>query len=246
VISALIEKDKTLVANVSGYQKLVGKLIYLSHTRPDIAYAVHFLSQFMHEPLNVHLQVALRLLRYLKNSPGKGILFTKGSSFEPIAYADSDWGKCTSSRKSVSGYCVFLGKCLVEWRSKKQRCVSRSTAEAEYRSMCDASCDVLWLLNVLAELNISVSLPINLFCDNTAAISIAANPVFHNKTKHFELDLYFLREKISSGVIKTVGVKTDNQLADIFTKGLLPSQHKVLCSSLGLYDPFENKIEAGC
>ncbi|XP_022014404.1 uncharacterized mitochondrial protein AtMg00810-like [Helianthus annuus] len=220
------------------YQKLVGKLIYLSHTRPDIAYSVHYLSQFMHKTTEAHTQIAFKVLRYLKNAPGAGILFTKGTPFQLTAFADSDWAKCVDSRRSVTGFCILLGGSLVSWKSKKQSVVSRSSAEAEYRSMCSATCEILWLLNLLRELNGAVDIPVELKCDNTATLSIAANPVFHDRTKHFEVDLFFLREKIASGLIKTKGVKTEDQLADIFTKGLLPKTHSEMCKSLGMFNFF--------
>ncbi|KAD4384488.1 hypothetical protein E3N88_24656 [Mikania micrantha] len=238
VITGLCNKHDSVLTNITGYQKLVGKLIHLSHTRPDISYSVHFLSQYMHCPKDSHLRVAMRLLRYLKKSHSKGILFSKGSSFELKSYADSDWAKCTESRKSVTGFCVFLGSSLVSWKSKKQPTISRSTAEAEYRSMCAATCDVIGLINVLQELGVIINLPVSLFCDSSATISIAANPVFHERTKHFELDLFFLREKISSGCIKAEKINSKNQVADIFTKGLLVHQHEYLCNLLGMFDIF--------
>ncbi|KAI3730786.1 hypothetical protein L1987_61963 [Smallanthus sonchifolius] len=238
VLTALCKKDSTPVINISAYQKLVEKLIYLSHTRPDISYSVHYLSQYMHKPLVPHLNVALRLLKYLKKSPGKGILFSKGLVFDLRAYSDSDWGKCLDSRKSITGFCILLGNSLISWKSKKQLTVSRSTAEAEYRAMCAATCEITWLVNVLRELKVNISTLVTLYCDNSAALSIARNPVFHDRTKHFEIDLFFLREKISSGYIRTEGVDSKNQLADIFTKGLLMGQHDFLCSLLHMFDMF--------
>ncbi|XP_022033096.1 uncharacterized mitochondrial protein AtMg00810-like [Helianthus annuus] len=239
VLTHLCEKDNQLLTNITVYQKLVGKLIYLSHTRPDIAYSVHYLSQFMHSPTQAHFKIALRLLRYLKGAPGKGIQFQRGDSLGLRAFSDSDWAKCLGSRKSITGFCVFLGNNLVSWKSKKQSTVSRSSAEAEYRSMCAATCEVMWISNLLKELKVDVNLPILLFCDNTAAISIAANPVFHERTKHFEIDLYFLREKISKGVIQTMGIKSEDQAADIFNKGLSASPHEKVCSLLNMFDCFK-------
>ncbi|XP_076948411.1 uncharacterized protein LOC143620654 [Bidens hawaiensis] len=214
IISNMRKKDDNVLVNLTGYQKLVGKLIYLSHIRPDIAYAVHYLSQYMHKPCNSHLQIAIRLLRYLKSSPGKVF------------------------RKSVTGFCVFLGKSLISWKSKKQDVVSRSSAEAEYRAMCSTNCEIIWIMNLLSELGIKISLPVSLFCDSTVAISIAANPVFHDRTKHFELDLFFLRGKIASGCIKTVNIQSKSQVADVFTKGLLISDHTKMCNLLHMHYVF--------
>ncbi|KAJ0470227.1 putative RNA-directed DNA polymerase [Helianthus annuus] len=238
LVTSKVEKNQELLKNVTGFQKLIGKLIYLSLTRPDISYTVQFLSQFMHSPKEVHLTLALRLLRYLKLSPGKGISFKKSDNLDLFGYADSDWAKCLSTRKSVTCYCIFLGQCLVSWKSKKQNVVSRSTAEAEYRSMCSATCELMLWKNLLSELGINCSLPMALFCDSQAALSIAANPVFHERTKHFELDLHFLREKVSDGIIRTEKVDSDSQLADMFTKGLTVIQHEIACKNLGMSDLF--------
>ncbi|KAJ0480451.1 putative RNA-directed DNA polymerase [Helianthus annuus] len=186
LVSAKLTKDQQPLKNVTGFQRLIGKLIYLSLTRPDISYAVQFLSQFMHCPTEVHLQIALRLLRYLKSSPGSGLLFRKGEKLDLVGFVDSDWAKCLSTRKSVTGFCIYLGNSLVSWKSKKQSTVSRSTGEAEYRAMCSATCEIMWLLNLLREVQVECDLPVKLYCDSKAAISIAANPVFHERTKHFE------------------------------------------------------------
>ncbi|GJY48729.1 putative RNA-directed DNA polymerase [Tanacetum coccineum] len=176
------ESDKC-VTNVTGYQKLVGKLIYLTHTRPNISYVVHCLSQFMLCPLKSHMSLPLRVLRYLKGSRG-------------------------ITRKSISGYCVFCRNSLVSWKSKKQSTLSRSSAEAEYRCMTSATCEML------------------IQC-------------FMKKTKHFEIDVHLVREKVASGVIETVKISSHNQISDIFTKGLDIAQHKKLCKELLLVDMFQ-------
>ncbi|KAJ0764103.1 putative RNA-directed DNA polymerase [Helianthus annuus] len=240
VITSKTDKDNQFLENVNGFQKLIGKLIYLSLTRPDISYAVQFLSQFMHKPCQSHLDIALRLLRYLKQNPGKGVMFRKTDNFDISGYVDSDWGKCTMTRKSVTGFGIFLGDTLVSWKSKKQGIVSRSTAEAEYRAMCSAACEVMWIKNILSELKVFCTLPMRLFCDSKSAISISQNPVFHERTKHFELDLHFLREKIASSIIDPQKIASENQIADIFTKGLNTAQHDALCEKLGLFDMFAN------
>ncbi|GJT06568.1 putative RNA-directed DNA polymerase, partial [Tanacetum coccineum] len=221
---------------INNYQKLVGKLIYLTHTRPDISYVVHVLSQFMHAPLQSHLKLAFRVLRYLKTAPGKGISFNKGSDLNLRVYVDSDWAKCKVTRKSVTGYVVFMGESLVSWKSKKQSMLSKSSAEAEYRAMNSVTCEVMWILKILAELKVNTSLPVPLHCDNSSAIQIAANPVFHERTKHFEIELFFLREKVANGIVKTVKIKSADNSADIFTKGLSVVDHNKFCEYLGLTD----------
>lgn len=227
------KSDKPLVG-INNYQKLVGKLIYLTLTRPDISYAVHCLSQFMHAPLESHLKLAFKVLRYLKGSPGTGISFNPSESLCLKAFADSDWAKCRMTRRSVTGYTVFLGSNLVSWKSKKQSVVARSSAEAEYRAMCTVTCEVIWVLKILDELKVNIELPISVNCDNSSALQIAANPVFHEQTKHFGIDLYFLREKVAAGLIKTVKIKSEENVADLFTKGLSTKIHKGFCDELGL------------
>nr|GEU81376.1 ribonuclease H-like domain-containing protein [Tanacetum cinerariifolium] len=132
--------------NITTYQNLVGKLIYLTHTTPDIAYYVHCLSQHMHALLKSHLQAAFNVLRYLKGSTGKGLMYTyspNSSSDEMVAYADSNWAKCPKTEKYVSSYSVFLNGCLISWKSENHATLLKSSTEAEYRSMAFASCEIV-------------------------------------------------------------------------------------------------------
>lgn len=128
VIQVVESAGDSLITNVIAYQKLVGKLIYLTLTRPNISYAVQCLSQVMHAPLKLHMRLALRVLRYLKSSPGRGMSISKGNLFDLKVFVDVDWGKRLGTRRSVTGFCVYLGNSLVSWKSKKQSTVSRSTA----------------------------------------------------------------------------------------------------------------------
>ncbi|GJX13713.1 ribonuclease H-like domain-containing protein, partial [Tanacetum coccineum] len=196
------EVDKVL-DNITEYQKLIGKLIYLTHTRPDISYYVHCLSQFMHKPLRSHLKIALKVLRYLKGNPGRGVHIVKQPKTSLEAFVDADWAKCLVTKKSVTGFCVKLNGSLVSWKSKKQNTLSKSSAEAKYRAMAFITSEVTWILKVLKDLNWDQVLPVNLFCETQAAIKIAANHVFHERTKHLEIELHFVRENFLSGVIKT-------------------------------------------
>ncbi|XP_071715227.1 uncharacterized mitochondrial protein AtMg00810-like [Rutidosis leptorrhynchoides] len=224
--------NETVLKNLSIYQKLVGKLIYITVTRPDISFAVHVLSQFMHAPTPSHLKLAFRVLKYLKKNPGKGVHYIKGMDLELTAFVDSDWGKNLLSRKSITGFCIFLGSYLVNWKSKKQPTVSRSSAEAEYRAMAALTCELMWLVNLLTELKVTKLIPIKMYCDNVPAMQIAANPVHHERSKHFDIDWHIVREKLNSGFLKTLKVNSDLNNADIFTKGLSFSQHDFLTSSI--------------
>ncbi|GJX74367.1 ribonuclease H-like domain-containing protein [Tanacetum coccineum] len=162
--------DDHLLMNVSNYQRLIGKHIYLTNTRPDITYVVHYLSQYMDSPLNSHLDAALRVLRYIKGSPGSGIQINKTGNLKLRAYADSDYARCPATRKFVSGYCVFLGDSLVTWKSKKQSTLSRSSAEAEYRSMASATCKVISLSNLLGDMGVKNLLPVVMYYGNSSAL----------------------------------------------------------------------------
>ncbi|GKD83225.1 ribonuclease H-like domain-containing protein [Tanacetum coccineum] len=238
----------SLLDNVTKYQKLIGKLIYLTTTRPDIAYTVSCLSQFMHNPLKSHLKTALKVIRYLKGSPGKGINVIKGSasSIDLKAYSDADWARCADTRRSITGYCVFMCGSLVSWKSKIQNTISKSSTEAEYRALASVTSKAIWILKILKDLKCFNLLPVKVFCDSNSAIKIAANPIFHERTKHLEIDLHFVREKIIAGVIKTVKIETANQIANVLTKGLDTKQHNMLCYKLGMTDLFQNKIKRGC
>ncbi|XP_052299567.1 retrovirus-related Pol polyprotein from transposon RE1 isoform X1 [Citrus sinensis] len=221
------------------YQRLVGKLIYLSHTRPDIAFAVSVISQFMHSPCKEHLEAVYKVLKYLKKTPGKGLLFKKNNNLQVEVYTDADWAGSVIDRRSTSGYCTFVGGNLVTWRSKKQSVVARSSAEAEFRAVAHGICELLWLKKLLEELKIIIDVPMKLYCDNKAAINIAHNPVHHDRTKHVEVDRHFIKEKIESGLICMTFVPTTKQLADILTKGLHKSSFESLTSKLGMIDIFE-------
>ena len=218
------------------YRRLVGKLNYLTVTRPDIAYPVSIVSQFMSSPTVDHWATVEHILCYLKAGPGRGILYGNHGHKKVECFTDADWAGSKDDRRSTSGYCVFVGGNLVSWKSKKQNVVSRSSAESEYRAMAQATCEVMWIHHLLTETGITHPLPAKLWCDNQAAIHIASNPVFHERTKHIEIDCHFVREKIQLGLISTGYVKTGDQLGDIFTKALSGDRVSYLCNKLGITD----------
>jgi hypothetical protein len=165
--------------NKKAYQRLVGRLIYLCHKRPDISYAVSVVSRYMHDPRIGHMEVVYRILIYLKGTPRRGLWFRKNGHLDLEGYCDADWASSNDDRRSTSAYCVFVGGNLVSWRSKKQAVVARSIAEAEYRAMTLSLClcEMLWLKGLLKELRVLRNETMMLHCDNVAAINIANNPV---------------------------------------------------------------------
>ena len=238
--------------NKERYQRLVGKLIYLSHTRPDISYAVGVVSQFASNPQKEHMEAIDRILRYLKTTPGKGLFFSKGnqqgieiytdgtkkkSDFddsEVEVFTDADWAGSIDDRRSTTGYCTFVRGNLVTWRSKKQPVVSKSSAESEYRALSLGICEGIWVVRLLKELGIPINAPIKMWCDSMAALKIASNPVQHDRTKHVEIDRHFIREKIEAKVIDLSYIPSGKQVADVMTKPLVKAKFDGLTSKLGM------------
>ncbi|KAA0025288.1 Cysteine-rich RLK (receptor-like protein kinase) 8 [Cucumis melo var. makuwa] len=237
--------DDQVPVDKEQYQRLVGKLIYLSHTRHDISFAVSVVSQFMQAPYEKHMEAVNRILRYLKNTPGKGLMCRKTNKKTIEAYTDSDWVGSIIDRKSTSAYCTFVWGNLVTWRSKKQSVVARSSAEAEYRAMSLGICEEIWLQRVLSDLHQECETPLKLFCDNKAAISIANNPVQHDRTKHVEIDRHFIKERLDSGSICIPYIPSSQQIADVLTKGLLRPHFDLCVSKLGLI-VFTSQLEGEC
>lgn len=216
------------------YQRLLGKLIYLTITRPDLSFPVHTLAQYMQRPTSVHMQAAKRILRYLLINPAQGILLASSSAAQLTAYCDSDWASCPTTRKSTSGYCVLLGSSPISWKTKKQSVVARSTAEAEYRAMALTCCEVTWISALLKDMGLQDLPPTIIKSDNQAALSIAANPVLHERTKHIEIDCHFIRDKIVEGAVVTTHVPSHSQLADVLTKPIPVKQHNHLLRKIGV------------
>ena len=175
-------------------------------------------------------------MRYPKAHPSRGLLYKANGHLWVEAYTDADWAGSPSDRKSTTKDCTFLRRNLITWRSKKQTVVARSSAEAEYRAMAHTSCEFMWIKHLLEELRFVVKLPMTMHCDNQAAIYIASNPVFYERTKHIEVNCHITQEKVEDGVIATPYVYTRVQIVDMFTKVLCKTRLGLLCNKLGLYD----------
>ena len=158
----------------------MGKLIFLSHTRPDISYAVGVVSRFMYLPQVPHMDAVMRILRYLKGTNNRGVIFRKNDHFDLMAYTNADWAGDRDNRNSTSRYFTLVGLNLVTWRSKKQKVVALSSVEAEFRDIAKRVTEILWLKKLLCELNVPPKQACKLFCDNQVYINISENPVQHN------------------------------------------------------------------
>ncbi|XP_050902766.1 uncharacterized mitochondrial protein AtMg00810-like [Lathyrus oleraceus] len=165
------------------YLRLVGKLDYLTLTRPDISFSISVVSQFLNSPCDNHCEAIIRILKYTKGSLGKWLIFCDRDNTDIIGYSDVDWVEDASDRRSTSDYCVFIGGNLISWKSKKQRIVARSSTEAEYRSMAHATCELLWLKHLLQELHFYEVGPMELVCDKQSTLHLSFNPIFHERTK---------------------------------------------------------------
>lgn len=218
--SKLSGNDGNLLPDGTLYRSLAGALQYLTITRPDISYAVQHICLFMHTPCESHFTFMKRVLRYVQGTLDLGLRFVASTHQSLVAYSDADWGGCPDTRRSTSGYCIFLGDNLISWSSKRQPTISRSSAEAEYRGVANAVAEATWVRNLLLELQVPVPKATIVYCDNISAIYLSGNPVQHQRTKHVELDIHFVREKVQIGHIRVLHVPSSEQYADIFTKGL--------------------------
>ena len=186
----------------------------------------------MSAPHSVHYSAVLRILRYLKGTLFYGLRFSADSSLVLSDYSDANWGRDPTDRRSTTGYCFLLGDSLISWRSKKQTVIARSTAKFEYRAIADASSELIWLRWLLTDMGVPHSSATMLHCDNRSAIQISHNDVFHERTKHIEIDCHFIRHHVSHGTIRLVFVSSKQQRADVFTKTLLPRRFQDLLGKL--------------
>lgn len=202
------------------YRSLVGALQYLTFTRPDISYDVQQVCLHMHAPRTEHMLALKCILHHVQGTLHFGLHLSPSYITKLISYTNADWGGCPDTRRSTSGYCVFLGDNLISWSSKRQSTLSRSSAEVEYRGVANVASKSCWIHNLLLELHFPIPHTTLVHCDNVSVIYLSGNHVQHQRTKHIEMDIHFVREKVARGQARVLHVPSRHQITDIFTKGL--------------------------
>lgn len=235
--SKLSLEDGDLIPDATQYRRLAGALQYLTFTRPDISYAVHQICLYMHAPRVPHLNALKRIIRYLQGTKSLGQQLRKSNITDLVAYSDADWGGCPDTRRSTSGYCLYLGSNLVSWSAKRQPSVSRSSAEAEYKGVANTVAELCWIRNLLLDLGCPITKAALVYCDNISSVYLSQNLVKHQRTKHIEIDIHFVREKVKMGQVRVLHVPSSLQYADIFTKGLPSSLFNEFRTSLTVCSP---------
>ena len=208
--------------------------MYLTATRPDIMHAVSLISRFMECPKEIHLLAAKRIFRYLQGTASYGLFYKKGEKSDLFGFTDSDYAGDLDDRKSTSGYVFMLGSGAVSWSSKKQPIVTLSTTEAEFVAATACACQAIWLKKILEELHFKQEGAIAIYCDSSSAIKLSKNPVLHGRSKHIDVKFHFLRDLTKEGVIDLIHCRSEDQVADIFTKSLKLAAFQKLRKLLGV------------
>jgi Reverse transcriptase (RNA-dependent DNA polymerase) len=224
----LSKTNDTTLSDPFLYRTIVGALQYATISRPNLAFSINEASQFVSAPTDVHWQLVKRILQYVKDTLHHGLLLRHSPQLCLNAYCDADWAGDPDDRRSTTGYVVYLGLNIVSWPSKKHATVSRSSTEAEYRSLAMTTSELLWLQSLLTELGQLSTTTLVLWCDNLGAIFLAAISVFHARTKHIELDFHFVREKLADKKLDVRFLCSADQIEDIFTKSLAKTRFHTL------------------
>ena len=230
----LVKDEGGVVVDTTTYKQMVGSLMYMTATRPDLAYVVGLISRFMERPTDLHQQAVKRVLRYLKGTTDLGIFYKRGGGDELIAFSDSDYAGDIEDRKSTSGYVFLLSSGAVAWSSKKQPIVTLSTTEAEFVAASSCACQSVWMRGILEQLGHEQSKCTDMFCDNTSTIKLSKNPVMHGRSKHIDIRFHFLRDLTKTGIVKLEQCSSADQLADIMTKPLKLEVFTMLRELLGV------------
>ncbi|XP_074328266.1 secreted RxLR effector protein 161-like [Apium graveolens] len=230
----LFQDENEVVVNVTYYRKLVGNMMYITTTRPDIVFVVHLLNKYMSRPTKLHLLVAKRVLSYLQGTSDFGLFYKKNGNNELIGYTDSDYAGDIEDRKSTSGYVFILSLAAVAWSSQKQPIVTLSTTKAEFVAVAACSTQAIWMKRILSTLGYQGDERTIIFCDNSSTIQLARNPVFHARSKHIEVRFHFLRDLENNGIVQLVHCGTNDQVVDVLTKPLKLETFRKMRERLGV------------
>ncbi|KAK1590971.1 hypothetical protein Q3G72_000097 [Acer saccharum] len=225
------EKGKSV--DQSLYRSMIGSLLYLTASRPDICFSVGLCARFQANPKESHLKAVKRIIRYIKGTHSLGLFYSFDTNDILVGYCDADWAGNIDDRKSTSGDCFYVGNNLVSWSSKKQNSVSLSSSEAEYIAGGSACTQLLWMKQILKDYEIEQG-KMTLYCDNLSAINISKNPVQHSRTKHIDIRHHFIRDLVEHSIVSLEHLPTKNQLADLLTKPLDKERFKTLRMSIGM------------
>lgn len=250
--TTLVSNTGTPAIDSTHYSQLVGKLIFLTITRPDISFAVNRIASYMSSRQQAHLDSAIHILRYLKGTPDFGLLYEHDKPLNISGYTDADWGTCPQTRRSIGAYLFTAANGPISWQSKRQLTVSRSSTESEYRALSDGVQEAVWLSRLLQELRVPPPSPthvhhtnteikltltpsVQLHCNNQSALKLARNHVFHARSKHIEIHHHFVKERVLEGEIGLKFINTASQPADILTKPLGQIKFELHRNKLNLF-----------
>lgn len=226
--------DGVPLNNATRYREIVGSLLYLKITRPDIAHYVHVVSQFMDHPTSVHWAIVIRILRYLQGTSNRALLTSSNSSLDLNGFTDSNWASDVNDQRSTTVFAIFLGSSFISWKSKKQEVVSRSSSESEYRAIGHTTTKIIWLRWLLQDLGVPITVPTPLYTDSESARKLAFNEVFHERTKHVEVECNFIHQHIRDDTIQLSCIPSTDQIADFFTKSQSAPRFTQLVSKLSM------------
>ncbi|GJX20135.1 putative ribonuclease H-like domain-containing protein [Tanacetum coccineum] len=232
----LVKDEEASDVDVHLYRSMIGSLMYLTASRPDIMFAVCACSRFQVTPKTSHLSAVKRIFRYLKGKPKLGLWYPRVSSFDLEAYSDSDYAGANLDRKSTTGGCQFLGRRLISWQCKKQTIVATSTTEAEYVAAASCCGQVLWIQNQMLDYGFNF-MNTKIYIDNESTICIVKNPVYHSKTKHIAIRHHFIRDAYEKKLIQVLKIHTDDNVADLLTKAFDVSRFQFLVVTIGMINP---------
>lgn len=230
----LSQDDGSENTDPTRYRRLVGSLLYLTHTRPALVYAVGIVSRFMQSPTSHHMGAVKRILHYLSGTMSHGLMYSHSDELCLQGFTDSDWVGSPDDRRSTTGWCFSLGSVAVAWCSKKQLITALSSTEAVYISATSAACEAVWLRRLLTDFGVELSRPTIIQCDNKSAISITRNPSMHGRSRHIDTRFHFIRDLVSNGEINVVYCHTNEQVADVFTKALPNHKFEFFQHALGV------------